>query len=166
MEASDWRNSNSIYFTIKLRWERWRQHNTTTHYQQHNSSAPQLASLLQNIELLCRTGLFLCKLSPYSRVSIPRSPAGQQIVSQGVECFPILTDEESEAAGTGSVQSGRCGQHGACHYSRHHHVIRDAGNVRDCGIISAALYLVTSNYYDVPPTCGAATHQAAALTCY
>ena len=82
------------------------------------------------------------------------------------ECFPILTDEESEAAGTGSVQSGRCGQHGACHYSRHHHVIRDAGNVRDCGIISDALYLVTSNYYDVPPTCGAATHQAAALTCY
>lgn len=66
----------------------------------------------------------------------------------GVECFPILTDEESEAAGTGSVQSGRCGQHGACHYSRHHHVIRDAGNVRDCGIISAALYLVTSNYYN------------------
>ena len=42
----------------------------------------------------------------------------------GVECFPILTDEESEAAGTGSVQSGRCGQQGACHYSRHHHVIR------------------------------------------
>ena len=84
----------------------------------------------------------------------------------GVECFPILTDEESEAAGTGSVQSGRCGQHGACHYSSHHHVIRDAGNVRDCGIISAALYLVTSNYYDVPPTCGAANHQAAALTCY
>ena len=66
----------------------------------------------------------------------------------GVECFPILTDEESEAAGTGSVQSGRCGQHGACHYNRHHHVIRDAGNVRDCGIISAALYLVTSNYYN------------------
>ena len=42
----------------------------------------------------------------------------------------------------------------------------DAGNVRDCGIISAALYLVTSNYYNVTPPCGAATHQAAALTCY
>ena len=28
----------------------------------------------------------------------------------GVECFPILTDEESEAAGTGSAHTGRCGQ--------------------------------------------------------
>ena len=41
----------------------------------------------------------------------------------GVECFPILTDEESEAAGTGSAQTGRCGHQGACHYSRDHHVI-------------------------------------------
>ena len=28
----------------------------------------------------------------------------------GVECFPVLTDEASEAAGTGSVHTGRCGQ--------------------------------------------------------
>ena len=141
------------------------QHNNAlpTAQQQHCTAVGKLVAKYR-IALQNRTLPMLCKLSQYSRVSIPRSIPGQQIVSQvsSVSLFwrmRSLKLREQVLCTLGGVGSKeRATAAVIIMWSG------EAGNVRDCGncgIISAALYLVTSNYYNVPPTCG-----AAALTCY